>query len=134
MIENVMQRQNLLARRTNHGDGRSVFPKNGCVMVIPIASTVLMKILLCIIVQHLSLALKINFLVKMVVVLIRDGLVIMTMIVGMDRTKENSVTHNIKHVRLKSLLAKTSNASGTNTDAVKKKKNIFHEYRKKFDI
>lgn len=120
MIANVMQKLNLLARKTNLGEGLSASPRNGCVMVILIASTVLMKIPLCTIVQPLSLAPKINFPVKTVVALIRDGLVIMTTIVEMAQTKESSATHNIKHVRLKSLLARTSNASEINTDAVRK--------------
>lgn len=119
MIENVMLKPNLHAKKISLGEGLNAFPKNGCVTEIQIVSTVPMRILHYIIVQHPNPALTTNSHARMVVVLIRDGLVIMTMTVETDPTKESSVTRNTKHAHLKNSLVKTLNVSEINIDAVR---------------
>lgn len=114
-----MLKPNLRAKKTNLGEGHSVFLKSGCVTVTQIVSMVPMKILLYTIAQHLSLALKINLHVRMVDVLTKGGLVIMIMIVETGLMKESSAILNTKLVHLKNLPVKTSNASGINIDAVR---------------
>jgi hypothetical protein len=48
----------------------------------------------------------------------RDGFAISIMIATMEAMKESNATLNIKHVRLKNLLAKILNASENNIDVI----------------
>src|SRR5690349_5585489 len=99
MIVNATRKLSSLVKRTKHGDDRNAFPRNGFAMVIRIVLTELTRTQLCTTVQHHSLALTINSLVRTVDALTKDGLVIMIMIVAMDLMKESSVTLNTKLVR-----------------------------------
>lgn len=115
MTENVTMKLSSLVKRIKHGADHNVFQRNGFAMAILIVLMELMRTSLYIIVQHLSLAVKINSLVKMGVVLTKAGSVITIMIVAMDQMKESSVTLNTKHAHHKSLLVRISSASETNT-------------------
>lgn len=119
MIASATQKPSSLAKRTKLGEDHNAFPRNGFATAILIALTELMKTQRCITVQHLNPARMISLLTRTAVASTKDGLVIMTMIVAMDLTKENSVTLNTRLARRKSSLARTSNASGINIDAVR---------------
>lgn len=119
MIENVMPKPNLHAKKINLGAGLSAFLKSGCVTEIRTVLMVLMKIQLCTIVQRLNHVLKINLHARMVDALTKDGLATTITIAVMDPTRENSAIHNTKHARPKSLHVRTSNAFEINTDAVR---------------
>lgn len=120
MTENATLKLNSPARRTNLGDDRNVFLRNGCVMAIRIVLMVLTRTRHFITAQHRNHALMINSLAKTDVVSIKDGLVIMIMTAVMDRMKESSATLNTRPARLRSSLARTSNVSEINIDAVRK--------------
>lgn len=107
MIENVTQKLNLLARRTNNGEDLNVFPRNGFVMEILIVLMVLTKIQHSITAQHHSHAPMISLHVVTVDVSIKDGFVIMIMTAETVQMRANSVIHSTRHAHHKNLHVKT---------------------------
>lgn len=132
MTENATLKLNSLARRTNPGDDLSVYPKSGSVMAIRIALMVRMRIQHSTIVQRLSLVPMISLPARTDVASTKGGLATTTTIAVMDQMKGSSVTLSTKRVRLRNLLARTSNASEINIDAVRKFYFLFFKFQNPF--
>lgn len=81
-------KQNLLVPKINNGDVPSVYPRNGCVMVILTVLMELMKMLQPMVVPIQNLVKLINTNAKIVVVSIKTGFVIMIMTVEMVPTSD----------------------------------------------